>query len=231
MSGGIAVAFFTIAIPIALSSFRITVAWALEGAALVWIGAKRGISSFRNFGLLVLLLAVLQFFVSDLTITNARFVTAVGLAVALFLAAVWSRNPIPGVTGHFVLLTAIALEVTDWAAKYHADNRTNVASAAISILFAAYAVVLVALGTGTRTVANRYLGLVLIALVVVKLYLYDVWQLDMVYRFIAFAALGALLLTMSFLYSRFKNRIAHWLKTDEVRQPGASATHPRQPQG
>jgi len=231
LSGGIAVAFFTIAIPIAFSSFRITVAWALEGAALVWIGAKRGISTARSFGLLVLLLAVLQFFISDLTVANARFVTAVGLAAALFLAAVWSRNPIPGITGHFVLLTAIALEVTDWAAKYHADNRTNVASAAISILFAAYAVALVALGTGTRTVANRYMGLVLIALVVVKLYLYDVWQLDMVYRFIAFAALGALLLTMSFLYSRFKNRIAHWLKTDEVRQPGASATHPPQPQG
>ena len=85
--------------------------------------------------------------------------------------------------------------------------------------------ILIAAGTATRTKPNRYAGLLLIALVVVKLYLYDVWQLDMVYRFVAFAALGALLLSTSFLYSRYRSRIESWLTS-----PGASEVHPPPPQ-
>ena len=219
---GIAIAFLSIAIPIELHSFRITIAWALEGAALVWVGARRNAPVAQSFGLAVILGAVLHFFVADLTLPS-RLITAIGVGAALFAAAFWSRASfvpafVPGILGHVVLLTGIAFEVMDRAGK------TNAASAIISILFAAYAVVLVAFGTATRTKANRYAGLLLIALVVIKLYLYDVWQLDMVYRFIAFAALGALLLSTSFLYSRYRSRIESWLTL-----PAASEVHPPPP--
>jgi len=98
-----------------------------------------------------------------------------------------------------VLLTGLSYEAVHWTQRGQFANQKNAKSAALSVLFAAYAVVLVGIGTRWRSVASRFMGLALIALVVVKLYLYDVWQLDLVYRFIAFAALGALLLTMSFL--------------------------------
>ena len=46
----------------------------------------------------------------------------------------------------------------------------------------------------------------LVALVVAKLYLYDIWLLTRFYRITAFVALGVLLLAASFVYSRFKLR-------------------------
>ncbi len=53
---------------------------------------------------------------------------------------------------------------------------------------------------------NRHLGLVLLGIVVLKLYLYDVWLMTAFYRISAFVALGVLLLAASFIYSRFKYR-------------------------
>jgi uncharacterized membrane protein len=79
---------------------------------------------------------------------------------------------------------------------------------AVTILYAAYAVVLVSIGVATRSRANRRAGLALTAIVILKLYVFDVWQLSRVCQIIAFVILGVLLLSTSFLYSRFKNLIS-----------------------
>jgi uncharacterized membrane protein len=50
--------------------------------------------------------------------------------------------------------------------------------------------------------------------VVMKLYLYDVWELRLIYRVLAFAGLGGLLLLMSFLYSRYRTSIESWLQDE-----------------
>jgi hypothetical protein len=62
------------------------------------------------------------------------------------------------------------------------------------------------------------LGLGLIGFIVLKLYLYDVWFLGLFYRMAAFAVLGALLLVMSYLYSRFRLSIEAWWRE---RTPGS----------
>ena len=117
------------------------------------------------------------------------------------------------VAGHFTAVWALSQEVLGWAGRSAAaENLTSVQSASLSILLAAYAVVLVAIGVVKRSPLDRVLGLGLIALVVVKLYLYDVWELRTIYRVTAFGGLGALLLAMSYLYSRFRNSIESWWK-------------------
>jgi uncharacterized membrane protein len=63
---------------------------------------------------------------------------------------------------------------------------------------------------------NRVLGLGLIGLVAGKLYLYDVWLLVRIYRIAAFAALGALLLITSYLYSHYREKIESWWKDDRA---------------
>ncbi len=75
----------------------------------------------------------------------------------------------------------------------------------LSILIAAYAVALIVAGVTSRTGIHRVVGLGLIAVVIAKLYLYDVWLLAPIYRVIAFGALGALLLFTSYLYSHHRN--------------------------
>jgi uncharacterized membrane protein len=101
------------------------------------------------------------------------------------------------------MLWGLGLEAVGWAARVSTPaNFRSVASTALSVLAAAYAVLLVAGGAAWRQPGSRLLGTGLIALVVVKLYLYDVWLLPAFYRMAAFAILGVLLLVVSYLYSR-----------------------------
>jgi uncharacterized membrane protein len=72
----------------------------------------------------------------------------------------------------------------------------------------------VSIGVARRSGVHRLAGLVLTGIVILKLYLYDVWQLGRVYQIIAFVILGILLLSTSFLYSRFKGLIEEWKKDE-----------------
>ena len=56
------------------------------------------------------------------------------------------------------------------------------ASTSISVLAGAYAAALVAGGSARGSTVTRLLGIGLIGLVIVKLYLYDVWLLAPLYR-------------------------------------------------
>jgi len=104
-----------------------------------------------------------------------------------------------------VFLWALGMEVAGWARRTSdAQDLASVESTGISILMAVYAVALVVAGVALRSTLNRILGLGLIALVIVKLYLLDVWSLSRGFRITAFLALGGLLLLVSYLYSRFK---------------------------
>ena len=60
---------------------------------------------------------------------------------------------------------------------------------------------------GLKTDAREYgkAGFVLLAITIIKLYLYDVWKMDNVSRIIAFIILGVILLLSSFLFQRLKN--------------------------
>jgi uncharacterized membrane protein len=80
---------------------------------------------------------------------------------------------------------------------------------------ALYAVLLIGIGVAYRSALNRILGLGLIGLVVLKLYLYDVWEASRLFRMAAFVSLGILLLLTSYLYSRFRPAIENWWKKDE----------------
>ena len=105
------------------------------------------------------------------------------------------------VTGHALVLLGLGVETVDWVTHSAApENFRSIASASISVLAGAYAVLLVALGSVWRHAATRILGIGLFGLVVLKLYLYDVWLLGALYRMAAFAILGVLLLAASFLY-------------------------------
>ena len=85
-----------------------------------------------------------------------------------------------------------------------ASDQFQTITVSISILMAFYGLMLITLGVATKTSVNRVLGLVLMAFVVVKLYLSDVWELGFLFRIVAFLGLGVLLLTVSYLYSKFR---------------------------
>jgi uncharacterized membrane protein len=71
-----------------------------------------------------------------------------------------------------------------------------------SALWMAYGAMLMVIGFFRRSAFVRWQALVLIAATIVKVFLYDVSELDRGYRIVSFIVLGALLLAISFLYQR-----------------------------
>lgn len=55
-------------------------------------------------------------------------------------------------------------------------------------------------------------GFILITITIVKLYLYDVWQMDHVSRIVAFIVLGLILLVSSFAFQRLKNLLGKFVE-------------------
>jgi uncharacterized membrane protein len=220
LAAGAAWVLLVLAAPIQFAGYRVTIAWAVEGAAVVWIGVRlrdSGATAPLRPGALCIFLLVLgrlalvdsRMFPSAGAyplILNARLLAFAVAAVALWASAWWIGDGRPALAayacGHAVLLCGLMLEAAGWAARTAApENFQSAASTAISILAAAYAVLLVAGGAARRHVVTRVLGMGLIGLVILKLYLYDVWLLGQFYRMAAFAILGVLLLAMSYLYT------------------------------
>ncbi len=221
LTAGLAWVFLALAMAVQFTSYRITIGWAIEAAALAWIGPRMGDHRATVAALVLFAAAALRLLTIDMwmypspagysTIVNGRFLTFAVAAVCLWIAARWtgrtSESFAMTIGGHAIILWGLALETFGWAARTAAPaDLRSVESTAISILLAAYAVLLVAIGVAATSTMHRILGLALIGLVVVKLYLYDVWFLGLFYRMAAFAALGALLLAMSYLYSRSRER-------------------------
>jgi uncharacterized membrane protein len=142
-------------------------------------------------------------------LVNTRFLTFAAAAGSLWIASRFARlrefQTIGYGAGHVVLLWALGMEIAGWAHRNSdAQDVSNVESTGISILMAVYASALVVAGVTLRSALNRILGLGLLTLVILKLYLLDVWSLSRGFRITAFLALGGLLLLVSYLYSRFK---------------------------
>lgn len=117
-------------------------------------------------------------------------------------------NPLYAV-GHAAFGVASLRAIAIWV-SHHAlpANEVSVTSELGSVFLAVYAVAMITSAVVRRSALDRVIGLTLIAIVVAKLYLYDVWLLTRFYRISAFVALGFLLLAASYVYSRFKLRSA-----------------------
>ena len=84
----------------------------------------------------------------------------------------------------------------------------------ISVLWAIFAFVLVFRGL-TKTVRSlRYIGLALFAVVVCKVFLFDMRHLEAIYRVLAFFAFGVLLMGAAFVYLKFW-RNSNWNAKEE----------------
>jgi uncharacterized membrane protein len=225
LCAGAAWVLLVLAAPIQFAGYRVSIAWAIEGAALTWIGTRLRDNRVLAASLLVFVLVCGRLATLDSLmyanpsdyglLGNARFLTFAVAAACLWAASWWIREGafalVTYLGGHFVMLWGLCLEAAGWAQRsaVSTDVRSAV-SMSISVLVAAYAVLLVGGGVAQRSAVTRIAGIVLIGLVVLKLYLYDVWLLGQFYRMTAFAILGVLLLAMSYLYSRFRGTIESW---------------------
>jgi len=88
------------------------------------------------------------------------------------------------------------------------------ASMTISLIYIAYAVLIIYIGVVKRYSSFRIFGIWLIAFVVAKTFLYDLLELSEIYRIIEFIFIGAALMTLGFLYTKHTEEIKQFLKDD-----------------
>jgi len=78
----------------------------------------------------------------------------------------------------------------------------------LSILWGSYAVVIIVLGIWKKKKHLRIGAIALFGITLLKLFFYDIGDLDTISKTIVFVSLGVLLLIISFLYNKYKNIIS-----------------------
>ena len=190
-------------------------------------------------------LLIFDNFVSTTLIFNMRMLVY-GIAVAALAFAAYEASKREGETARtlgaiaIVAMNALALvalsrEVADsyshqmsraipapalWSTQHWSQVRSIEIARdfTYSALWMAYGAMLMIIGFWRSSAFVRWQALVLIAVTIVKVFVYDTSQLDRIYRILSFVVLGVLLLAISFAYQR------DWLKLSRkkpVEQPGS----------
>jgi uncharacterized membrane protein len=97
-----------------------------------------------------------------------------------------------------------------WAAVRRVEIARDFTYSALGM---AYGAMLMTVGLWRRSAFVRWQALVLIAATILKVFVYDVSELDRAYRILSFIVLGALLLAISFVYQR------NWLQLSPKKHP------------
>jgi uncharacterized membrane protein len=104
---------------------------------------------------------------------------------------------------NFFALLALTEEFWDYfGGGLHNRGNSLAQHLSISVLWTAYAAVLILLGMTRQLPILRWQALVLLGVVVLKVFFYDLSFLDRAYRILSFLILGAALLAVSFFYQR-----------------------------
>ncbi|MBK1895890.1 DUF2339 domain-containing protein [Chryseobacterium sp. YIM B02567] len=126
----------------------------------------------------------------------------------------------------FVLVSVISCELYHLYILGNAENismlyklQKHFSILYLPIIWAILASIFIYAGLKKDNTEFSKIGFILIGIVIVKLYAYDVWQMDNISRITAFILLGVILLLSSFMFQRLKNMIKNLVdKKDEMNE-------------
>jgi uncharacterized membrane protein len=222
----LATGFLAVAIPLRMETHWITIGWFIEAGVLLWIADRTETEFLRALAIAALGLGVVRLLFFDnfhtvLLFFNARMATY-GVAIAVLAGLVWHAqkrdadrlwSALPIVAINLLALVALTAEVSDfYSQKMTSGLWVEIHGLRLardftySALWMGYGAALLVLGFNKRSAFLRWQALILIAVTVVKVFAYDVSELEKGYRILSFIILGALLLGISFVYQK------DWLK-------------------
>jgi uncharacterized membrane protein len=188
------------------------VGWAALGLVLLAIGARLGYTGLRlqSYALAVVTFgrtwAVNFDLDGDYAGVPARILITAAVVASFFAAELLAPRPPRGVEAHarflFSWLAAALL-----ALLLHHEVSGHLLTVAwgiqgLGLLFA---------GFPLRERPMRLAGLALLLVCVLKLFLFDLRNLDMPFRVLSFVVLGVILIGVSFFYSRYRERISRYM--------------------
>jgi uncharacterized membrane protein len=227
--GGSALFFVTLAFPLQLERQWLTLGWALEGTALLWLFRRLPHPGLPLVGVgllgvvfvrLALNPAVLAYHPRSATPILNWYLYAYGLAsLCLFAGAcllapprhrVLGVNvpPVLGGLGVVLLFLLVNIEIADYFGETGAVltfefGRNLARDMTYSLAWAAFALGLLVVGIARGWPGARYAGLGLLGITLVKLFLHDLGRLGQLYRVGALVGVAVIAILASFLYQRY----------------------------
>ncbi len=228
--GGIALLFITLIFPIQWERQWLTLAWALEGVALLWLYHRVPHPGLRFTGVALLVTgfarlalnpAVLEYYVrSGSPVLNWYLYTYGLVTAALFVGARLLASPrerVLGVHAPALLNTLgtvlafllVNIEIADAFSAIGTPMLTFEFSGnfardmSYTIAWALFALGLLLVSIWKRTRAGRYAALTLLGIALAKLFLHDLARLDSLYRIGALFAVALIAIAASVAYQRF----------------------------
>jgi uncharacterized membrane protein len=226
--GGVALFFVSLIFPIQFDREWITVGWALEGFALLWlfrIVPHRGLR-YVGAGLLCLAFvrlalnpAVLEYHQRTATPIWNWYLYGYGIPILCLFGGAWLfRAPretsfertTPALLyslGAILSFLLLNIEIADYFSigptLTFSFSGNFARDMSYSIAWALFAFALLLIGMRQKTRWVRYAGIALLAVTLVKLLLHDLGNLGQLYRIGAFIGVAIILIVASFVYQRF----------------------------
>jgi uncharacterized membrane protein len=191
------------------------VAWALFGLALYQAGLRRNIVDLRWQSYALALLSFWRCWTTNFSTTETlagirASVLTGAIVIATFYCAQLLSPRDTGVASPFErharafysLLASLLLAVLLFY---------EVSGGMLTMVWGLEALLLLGAGFPLRDRVQRLSGLALFMICVLKLFLYDLRELETVNRILSFIVLGVILVGVSWIYTRFRDRIQRYL--------------------
>jgi hypothetical protein len=226
--GGVALLFITLIFPTQFHHEWLTLSWALEGVALLWLYHRVPHGGLRKVGFVLLCVAFVRLGLnpavlgyhsrSGIPIWNWYLYTYGSAAACCFAAGKLTAPPrdrfgdlsLPATfhsLGTILLFLLMNIEIADYFSKsmilrleFNADLARDMT---YSIAWSLFALALLLIGMHRQVAGIRYAGIGLLVITLTKLFLHDLANLDQLYRIGAFVAVSVVLIGASYLYQRF----------------------------
>ena len=236
LAGGLALAFITVMFPYQFDHEWLTLAWALEAAALCWLFTRLPHDGLRlaGFGLAVVVFVLYLLQLPILNYTSVPLGLPMGVwlllsfgtgGVALLAAGSWLKPPhhvwrqlplraLLFVLSGCLLFLLLNLQIANAFQPIGAHQLTInfgghfARDMSYSIAWALFALALVVIGFWKQASGARYAGIGLLLITLLKLFLHDLDQVGSIYRIAAFLAVAVIALVASFVYQRAGKKLA-----------------------
>ena len=226
--GGAALLFISLIFPIQFDREWITLGWALEGFALIWLFRRIPHRGLRMVGAALLCVAFVRLALNpavleyhDALRTEFGIGTCTRTAFPSFCLIMGARlfrppresaveraaPPLLYSLGAILIFLLLNIEIADYFSVgptlTFSFSGNFARDMSYSIAWALFAFALLLVGMRQKSGAVRYAGLALLLVTLAKLFLHDLGNLNQLYRIGAFIGVALILIVISFVYQRF----------------------------
>ena len=220
---------FAVGVFIQFESSWIIFAWSIFNLFLIFTSFRFGLIELRWFSYLLFGISILNLINLDIVntnneniqfILNYRFLAFLSIVVSLYGSAYLilsnKLNILDKLEIKYILLTALVIANLLTLIMFSLEilafiKDAKLSSLGVSIFWATYAGIILFIGVIKEFRLIRIGGLIVLAIPIAKLFLYDVFSLDQIYRVAAFLILGAILIIGGLMYQKYSKLIKGFL--------------------